>query len=54
MLFKYRRATLADVLDEHVKDPLAKAVCGASWPYLGTAAGAHLVHGLQRRLDGAS
>ncbi len=39
MLFKYRRATLADVLDEHMKDPLAKAVCGASWPYLGLPPG---------------
>jgi prolycopene isomerase len=35
MLFKYRRSTLVDVLDEYVKDPLARAVCGASWPYLG-------------------
>jgi phytoene desaturase len=39
MLFKYRRATLADVLDEHIKDPLAKAVCGAQWPYLGLPPG---------------
>jgi len=35
MLFKYRRATLADVLNEHIQDPRAKAVCGAQWPYLG-------------------
>jgi phytoene desaturase len=39
MLFKYRRATLADVLDEHLEDPLAKAVCAASWPYLGLPPG---------------
>jgi phytoene desaturase len=39
MLFKYRRSTLADVLDEYVKDPLARAVCGASWPYLGLPPG---------------
>jgi prolycopene isomerase len=39
MLFKYRRSTLADVLDEHIQDPLAKAVCGASWPYLGLPPG---------------
>jgi prolycopene isomerase len=39
MLFKYRRATLADVLDEHIKDPRAKAVCGAAWPYLGLPPG---------------
>jgi phytoene desaturase len=39
MLFKYRRSTLADVLDEHIDDPLARAVCGASWPYLGLPPG---------------
>jgi prolycopene isomerase len=39
MLFKYRRSTLADVLDEHLEDPRAKAVCGASWPYLGLPPG---------------
>jgi len=39
MLFRYRRATLADVLDEHLDDPLAKAVCGAAWPYLGLPPG---------------
>jgi prolycopene isomerase len=39
MLFKYRRSTLADVLDEHLRDPLAKAVCSASWPYLGLPPG---------------
>jgi phytoene desaturase len=39
MLFKYRRATLTDVLDEHISDPLAKAVCAAQWPYLGLPPG---------------
>lgn len=39
MLFKYRRSTLADVLDEYIKDPLARAVCGAAWPYLGLPPG---------------
>ncbi|MEJ7786844.1 MAG: NAD(P)/FAD-dependent oxidoreductase [Solirubrobacteraceae bacterium] len=34
-LFKYRTATVADVLDEFLTDPEAKAVCGAQWPYLG-------------------
>ena len=34
-LFKYRTATLADVLDEFLDDPQAKAVCAAQWPYLG-------------------
>jgi len=34
-LFRYRTATVADVLDEFLTDPEAKAVCGAQWPYLG-------------------
>jgi prolycopene isomerase len=34
-LFKYRTATVTDVLDEFLTDPQAKAVCGAQWPYLG-------------------
>jgi prolycopene isomerase len=34
-LFKYRTRTLAQVLDEFIDDPQAKAVCGAQWPYLG-------------------
>lgn len=34
-LFKYRTATVTDVLDEFVTDPEAKAVLGAQWPYLG-------------------
>jgi phytoene desaturase len=39
MLFKYRRSTLADVLDEHIEDPHVKAVCGSQWPYLGLPPG---------------
>ena len=39
MLFKYRRATLTDVLDEHIQDPRARAVCSAQWPYLGLPPG---------------
>lgn len=39
MLFKYRRSTLGDVLDEFIKDPRARAVCAASWPYLGLPPG---------------
>lgn len=34
-LFKYRTATLQQVLDEHLDDPRAKAVCGGLWPYMG-------------------
>jgi len=33
-LFKYRTATLQDVLDDHLHDPKLKAVCCALWPYL--------------------
>ncbi len=32
---RYRRATLAEVLDEHFTDPKVKAVLGATWPNLG-------------------
>ncbi len=39
MLFKYRRSTLQQVLDEHLVDSRAKAVCGAQWPYLGLPPG---------------
>jgi phytoene dehydrogenase-like protein len=35
ILFKYRTATLQDVLDEYLTDPRAKAVCAATWPYQG-------------------
>jgi prolycopene isomerase len=34
-LFKYRKATLAQVLDERLTDERAKAVCGVPWQYLG-------------------
>lgn len=33
--FRYRNATVADVLDECLQDPRAKAACSAMWPYLG-------------------
>ena len=35
LLVKYHRATLAEVMDEHLSDPRAKAVFGTLWPYLG-------------------
>jgi len=35
-LFKYRTATLKDVLDEHLHDPKLKAMASALWPYMGT------------------
>lgn len=35
LLFTYRMATLADVIDQFVTDPKAKALCGAMWPYMG-------------------
>jgi prolycopene isomerase len=35
LLFRYRMATIADVIDEFVTDPKAKALCGAAWPYMG-------------------
>jgi prolycopene isomerase len=34
-LFKYRTATLAEVLDEYLTDPRLKAVCSSFWSYLG-------------------
>lgn len=34
-LFRYRRATLADALDEFLTDPRLKSACAALWPYLG-------------------
>jgi phytoene dehydrogenase-like protein len=34
-LFQYRKATVAEVLDEHLADPRAKAVCAMPWQYLG-------------------
>ena len=35
-LFKFRTATLGEVLDEYFTDPRLKAVCCALWPYMGT------------------
>ncbi len=35
-LFKYRTATLQDVLDEHLHDAKLKAMACALWPYMGT------------------
>ncbi len=35
-LFKYRTATLQDVLDEHLHDPRLKAMASSLWPYMGT------------------
>jgi prolycopene isomerase len=32
--FRLRNATVGDVLDETVTDPLARAVCASMWPYL--------------------
>jgi len=34
-LLRYRRATLAEVLDEHLESPELKALLGTPWPYLG-------------------
>ncbi|MEX0658273.1 MAG: NAD(P)/FAD-dependent oxidoreductase [Egibacteraceae bacterium] len=34
-MFRYRQSTLADVLDEYIDDPRAKAVCAVPWQYLG-------------------
>ena len=36
LLFRYRMATVDDVLDELVQDPHARALCGAIWPYVGS------------------
>jgi phytoene desaturase len=35
-LFRYRTATLAEVLDEHIGDHRLKALCCALWPYMGS------------------
>ena len=35
-LFKYRTATLDDVMNDFFKDPRLKALCSALWPYMGT------------------
>lgn len=34
-LFRFRGATVAEALDEHVADPRARALLSASWPYAG-------------------
>ncbi|MFK4189722.1 phytoene desaturase family protein [Streptomyces sparsogenes] len=34
-LMKYRTATLAQVMDEYLRDPRLKAMCSALWPYMG-------------------
>lgn len=34
-LFRYRRATLADALDEFLSDERLKSACASLWPYLG-------------------
>ena len=34
-LFKYRMATLGDVLDEHFQEERLKAVVGGCWPFFG-------------------
>ena len=35
VLYKYRNATLQQVMDEHLADPKAKALFATLWPYLG-------------------
>lgn len=35
VLFKYHKATLGEVMDEHLTDPRLKAVFATLWPYLG-------------------
>ncbi len=35
-LFKYRTATLQQVMDDHLSDPKLKSLCSALWPYMGT------------------
>lgn len=34
-LFKYRMATVQDVLDDCIEDDRVKALCSAAWPYVG-------------------
>ncbi|WP_188316527.1 phytoene desaturase family protein [Solihabitans fulvus] len=33
--FRYRRATLDEVLRQHIADPRCRAFCSAGWPYMG-------------------
>jgi phytoene desaturase len=35
-LFRYRTATLAEVIDDHLDDHRLKALCCALWPYMGS------------------
>lgn len=35
VLFRYIRATVSEVLDEHFRDPLLKAAATVAWPYVG-------------------
>ena len=35
-VFKYRTATLGDVMNDYFTDPRLKALCSALWPYMGT------------------
>jgi len=35
LLLRYRRATLARVLEDRIEDPAARAALGALWPFLG-------------------
>jgi len=35
LLLRYRRATLAQVLEDRIEDPAARAALGALWPFLG-------------------
>jgi len=35
-LFKYRTATLDEVMADHLTDPRLKSLCSALWPYMGT------------------
>ncbi len=46
LLFRYRMATVDDVLDEFVSDPRARGLCGAIWPYMGAppATGSFIVY----------
>ena len=46
LLFRYRMATVDQVIDEFVRDPKAKALCGAIWPYMGPppSAGSFIVY----------
>lgn len=38
-LFRFRRASLADALDEFLKDQRLKSICASLWPYLGLPPG---------------